>query len=119
MMALNVYISMCYYQMEYYDVAQKMINAYLKSYPDSPAALNLTYAITYRTYQGNKSPSIDLDKIPKSSLYPSIRAIVRHNSVVFRDGDGALQNLPSILDQVPEARLNMIIYYVKQSRYRW
>ena len=35
--------------------------------------------------------------------------------VVFRDGEGALQVLPRLLDVLPEARLNLIIYYLKQN----
>ncbi|MCL4133791.1 UNVERIFIED_CONTAM: hypothetical protein GTU68_042942, partial [Idotea baltica] len=38
----------------------------------------------------------------------------RHNLVVFRGGEGALQVLPALVDVIPEARLNLVIYYLKQ-----
>ena len=34
--------------------------------------------------------------------------------VVFREGEGALQVLPALVDILPEARLNLVIYYLKQ-----
>ena len=45
--------------------------------------------------------------------------LVRHNLVVFRSGEGALQVLPALVDVIPEARLNLVIYYLKQVRLIW
>jgi len=39
--------------------------------------------------------------------------LLRHNLVVFRGGENALQVLPPLLDVIPEARLNLVIYYLK------
>ena len=36
--------------------------------------------------------------------------------VVFRGGEGALQCLPPLIDVIPEARLNLVIYYLKQGK---
>lgn len=33
--------------------------------------------------------------------------------MVFRGGENALQVLPPLLDVIPEARLNLVIYYLK------
>jgi intraflagellar transport protein 56 len=38
---------------------------------------------------------------------------LRHNLVVFRGGENALQTLPPLIDVIPEARLNLVIYYLK------
>jgi hypothetical protein len=40
--------------------------------------------------------------------------LIRHNLVVFRGGEGALQVLPPLVDVIPEARLNLVIYYLRQ-----
>ena len=34
---------------------------------------------------------------------------------MFQNGDGALQILPPLVDVIPEARLNLVIYYLRQS----
>jgi len=34
--------------------------------------------------------------------------------VVFRSGQGALQVLPPLVDVIPEARLNLVIYHLRQ-----
>lgn len=39
---------------------------------------------------------------------------MRHNLVVFRNGEGALQVLPSLVDVVSEAKLNLVIYHLRQ-----
>jgi intraflagellar transport protein 56 len=44
-------------------------------------------------------------------------SLIRHNLVVFRQGENALQVLPPLLDVIPEARLNLVIYYMKQGEY--
>ena len=36
---------------------------------------------------------------------------------MFRGGEGALQCLPPLIDVIPEARLNLVIYYLKQGMY--
>lgn len=37
--------------------------------------------------------------------------------VVFQGGEGALQVLPPLVDVIPEARLNLVIYYLRQGKY--
>ncbi len=37
--------------------------------------------------------------------------------VVFQNGEGALQVLPPLVDVIPEARLNLVIYYLKEGIY--
>ena len=45
---------------------------------------------------------------------PFGKDLLNHNLVIFRNGDGALQVLPSLVDVIPEAKLNLIIYYLRQ-----
>uniref|UniRef100_A0A8C3B315 Intraflagellar transport protein 56 n=1 Tax=Cyclopterus lumpus TaxID=8103 RepID=A0A8C3B315_CYCLU len=40
--------------------------------------------------------------------------MVKHVFVVFRGGEGALQVLPPLVDVIPEARLNLVIYNLRQ-----
>lgn len=34
--------------------------------------------------------------------------LIRHNLVVFNNGEGALKTLPALVDTIPEARLNLV-----------
>lgn len=36
--------------------------------------------------------------------------------VVFREGEGALQVLPALVDILPEARLNLVVYNLRQGQ---
>jgi intraflagellar transport protein 56 len=43
--------------------------------------------------------------------------LIRHNTIVFNDGEKALQVLPGLEDYSPEARLNLAIFYIKQGEF--
>lgn len=36
--------------------------------------------------------------------------LIRHNMVVFSNGEQALQVLPNLVDTIPEARLNLVCF---------
>ncbi len=39
--AINVYIALCYFKQEYYEISQDFLTKYLEQYPSSVFALNL------------------------------------------------------------------------------
>lgn len=43
--ALNIYVGLCYYKLDYYDVSQEVLGLYLNKYPDSVIATNLKVPI--------------------------------------------------------------------------
>lgn len=49
-----------------------------------------------------------------SSSFTFAQDLVKHNLVAFRGGAGALQVLPPLVDVIPEARLNLLIFHFKQ-----
>ena len=51
-LALNVYVAMCYYKMDYYDVALEVLAPYLQAHPGSPVAANLQACGHFRLYNG-------------------------------------------------------------------
>ncbi|CAB1341986.1 unnamed protein product, partial [Coregonus sp. 'balchen'] len=89
-LALNVYVALCYYKLDYYDVSQEVLAVYLQS----TELKNLIYI--------------------SSSSFEFAKELIRHNLVVFRGGEGALQVLPPLIDVITEARLNLVIYYLRQ-----
>ncbi|XP_032665164.1 intraflagellar transport protein 56 isoform X1 [Odontomachus brunneus] len=114
-LALNVYVALCYYKLDYYDVAQEVLQVYLQKYPDSAIAINLKACNHFRLYDGNAAQSEMKQLIEKiSSSFSFGHDLIRHNTVVFRGGENALQILPNLVDVIPEARLNLVIYYLKQ-----
>ncbi|VDL80038.1 unnamed protein product [Nippostrongylus brasiliensis] len=67
----------------------------------------------YKTLlQEHTSPEVEA--LQRESLYPAARELLRHNQVVFKDGDGALQVFPGLMDTLPEARVNLILYHLKR-----
>lgn len=113
--ALNVYVALCYYKLGYYDVSQEVLNIYLQQFPDSIIAVNLKACNNYKLYSG-KTAETDIkiltDQTSSNSSFG--HDLIKHNVIVFKGGEEALQVLPPLLNIIPEARLNLVIYYLKQ-----
>lgn len=106
-LALNVYVAMCYYKLDYYDVSLEILAVYLQSFPDSPLAINLKACNHFRLYNG-KAAEAELKVLSDKGVNVQANELIRHNLVVFSNGEHALQVLPSLIDTVPEARLNLV-----------
>lgn len=96
---------------------------YLQRHQDSLTALNLRVCNIYKLH-GGRVPEQEL-KVLEDAIAGGGTAsaagdarfgadLVRHNMVVFRGGVAALAVLPPLVDVVPEARLNLVIYHLKQ-----
>jgi intraflagellar transport protein 56 len=47
-LALNVYVAMCYYKLDYYDVSMEILAVYLQAHPASAVAINLKACNLFR-----------------------------------------------------------------------
>ena len=114
-LAINVYIALCYYKMDYYDVSTEILSAYLAQNPHSIIAVNLKACNQYQVYNGKQAEQ-EFKALQQyyngGNLYEDFD-LLRHNLVVFRGGEDALKVLPPLIDVFPEARLNLVIYYLK------
>lgn len=113
--ALNVYIAFCYYKLDYHDVALEILQGYLVLYPNSITAVNLKACSHYQLYNG-KAAEVELKVLQQAASSGNIfqeHDILQHNLVVFRNGENALQVLPPLLEIIPEARLNLVIFYLR------
>ena len=112
--ALNVYMAMCYHKLDYYDVSQEILAGYVQLNADSIMATNLKACNNYRLYNG-KAAEAELKVLLDETYHGSVfgQDILKHNMVIIKGGRGALQVLPSLLGVLPEARLNLAIYHMK------
>jgi intraflagellar transport protein 56 len=114
-LALNVYVAMCYYKLDYYDVSLEILAIYLQSFPDSAVAINLKACNHFRLYNGTAAES-ELKVLSDQGVNLNDNDLVKHNLVVFLKGERALQVLPGMVDFVPEAKLNLVIYHLRQDQ---
>ncbi|KAL3272369.1 hypothetical protein HHI36_013847 [Cryptolaemus montrouzieri] len=112
-LALNVYVALCYYKLDYYDISQEVLSIYLNQYPDSVIATNLKACNHFRLYNGLDAQSVLRPILDSCANVGFGYDLLKHNMVVFKDGEGAMQVFPSLVDVVPEARLNLVIYYLR------
>lgn len=101
-LALNVYVALCYYKLDYYDVSQEVLAVYLQHYPDSATAVNLKACNHFRLYNGKAaegelktlqetaSPSFsfanDLIKHNLVRIYCKLNGF-KHNTIVYAVND--------------------------------
>ncbi|KAH8236508.1 hypothetical protein KR026_003827, partial [Drosophila bipectinata] len=110
-MAINVYLALCFYKLDYYDMSQEVLDVYLGQHSDSTIAINLKACNRFRLFNGRVAEQ-EIKNIADNGTFGA--DLLRHNLVVFRNGEGALRVLPGLLNIIPEARLNLAIYYLKQ-----
>lgn len=111
--ALNVYVALCYYKLDYYDVSQEVLGLYLTKYSDSVIATNLKACNAFRLYNGTVAENELRSIVDQTANVGFGYDLVKHNLVVFRDGEDAMQVFPSLVDVVPEARLNLVIHHLR------
>eukprot|EP01079_Euglenida_sp_SAG-EU17-18_P006181 gene6181-6018_t len=61
-LALNVYVALCYFKLEYFDVSLDVLNIYLDVYDKSAVGINLKACNHFRMYNG-KSAEIELQPL--------------------------------------------------------
>eukprot|EP00916_Digyalum_oweni_P024866 GHVL01041078.1.p1 GENE.GHVL01041078.1~~GHVL01041078.1.p1 ORF type:complete len:574 (+),score=150.25 GHVL01041078.1:93-1814(+) len=116
--SIYVYIAMCNYKLENYDTALENINIYLSKYNNSIFAVNLKACCNCQLYNGRQGEEElkTLSKASSSSHVFSEHDILRHNIAVFRNGENAPQVFTPLIDVIPEARLNLAIFNLKEGR---
>lgn len=103
---------MCYYKLDYYDVSLEILAVYLQANPSSAVGVNLKACNHFRLYNGKAAES-ELMTLTSHGVNLHANDLIRHNMVVFSNGDQALQVLPGLVDVIPEARLNLVVYYLR------
>ncbi|GMR36448.1 hypothetical protein PMAYCL1PPCAC_06643, partial [Pristionchus mayeri] len=112
MIALNFYIALAEFKQESYVPAEMFVKRFLHHYPDSPAGLNLYNSIKFRA---GKPVNVDTSII--NNLYPAAKVLFQHNHVIFTGGTNVMQVLPTLVDEVPEARINIALYHLNREDY--
>lgn len=121
--ALNIYLAMCYYKLEFFDIALDLVNHYLSNYKTSIVATNLKSAIEYNSSGNCKASQSFILSLQESSKIGNIIEnddLLRHNMAVYDSDDSPLYNklkvFSSLSDILPEAKLNLIIYYLRNDQ---
>lgn len=97
--------------MDYYDISQEVLDLYLSQFPDSTIAINLKACNRFRLFNGRAAEQ-EIKNLADSGTFGA--DLIKHNLAVFRNGEGALQILPPLVDIVPEARLNLAIHHLRR-----
>ena len=69
MLALNVYLAMCYHKLDYYDVSQEVLASYVQQHTDSVVATNIKACNYYKLYNGKAAEVIKSAIKVKPSIY--------------------------------------------------
>ena len=82
--ALNVFVALCYYKLDYYDVSQEVLAVYLSKFPDSVTAVNIKACNHYRLYNG-KAAETELRTLldSASSSFTFAKELIRSVFSIF------------------------------------
>ncbi len=121
--ALNIYLAMCYYKLEFYDIALDLVNHYLTNYKSSIVATNLKSAIEYNSTGNYKAAQNLINLLQESSKIGNIIEnddLLKHNMAVYESEENPVFNklkvFSSLIDIIPESKLNLIIYYLRNDQ---
>lgn len=114
---------MCYYKIDFKDVALDQVNIYLNQHPESLTANNLKAAILY-SYLGKTKDATEvlkeLAKRHKGGNLIEENDLLRHNYAVFNHDEShatsKLKTFSNLVDIIPEAKTNLILYYLKNGQ---
>lgn len=110
--ALNLYIALCYYKLDYYDLCADILQVYIQSKPTSTLAINLKACTAFHQSNGRAAEAI-LRGMADQGLSIEDSDLLRHNMCVFRGGEGALRVLPPLVNSIPEARFNLAVHHLR------
>lgn len=115
LMALQVFIALCYYKLDYFETSNDVIQPYLQQHPDSAVALNVKACNLYKLYDG-KSAESEVKRMAETSSTITDSPLLQHNLAVFQGGDNAPQVMPPLIGVLPEARINLVIHYLRRGQ---
>eukprot|EP00003_Mantamonas_plastica_P001100 TRINITY_DN10804_c0_g3_i1.p2 TRINITY_DN10804_c0_g3~~TRINITY_DN10804_c0_g3_i1.p2 ORF type:complete len:115 (-),score=18.53 TRINITY_DN10804_c0_g3_i1:84-428(-) len=107
---------MAYYRQDQFDVSLEIVEAYLREYPDSITGINLKACNLCHLRDKNEALECVSELVGTIEQHGRVlfgKEILTHNQVVFSNGHNAATVLKGLLDVIPEARLNMVVYYLK------
>ncbi|TMW62774.1 hypothetical protein Poli38472_005392 [Pythium oligandrum] len=137
--ALQIYLAMCYFCLDYYDVSLEVLAVYLEAHPESFVAANLKASNQFRLYSGleaNEELENFLHRHPNhpcvndsSTDMLGLHSVMQHNKTIFMESAGieqhaslersrALSVLQSLVDRIPEAKMNLVLAHLQRHQYR-
>eukprot|EP00804_Cyclotella_cryptica_P000538 CCRYP_009952-RA/>CCRYP_009952-RA protein AED:0.13 eAED:0.13 QI:0/0.5/0/1/1/1/3/0/555 len=110
-LALNVYLAECYFKMDCYDLSLEALSVYSKVFPDSTTVANIKACNVFRLCDAKAAQEVLETHCDEKTIQEN--ELIRHNMAVFKEGEKAIKVFPNLLERVPEARLNLAIYYLR------
>ena len=91
-----------------------MLDVYSKVFPHSILAANIKACNVFRLCEDKKA-ALDVIETSCDRKAMADNAFIQQNTAVFEAGQKAFKVLPDLLEKVPEAKLNLAIYYLRQN----
>lgn len=114
--ALNVYIAMCQFKLEQYEISNEYVDKYLTVISDSAIGLNLKSCDYFMLFapENAESQILQIKKF-SSANYSYVDALISHNLCVFSGGANCFNVFSSLVDSIKEARFNLIVSYMRNN----
>lgn len=115
-LAIYVYIAMCQFKLDQFEECNDSVDQYLAENSDSAVSLNLKSCAYLRLF-GTDVAESQLLQIQKfaSATYNFIDALIKHNEVIFHNGDDGFTVLTKLINSLPEARFNLAVLHLRKN----
>ena len=77
-----MYVALCYYKLDYYDVSQEVLAVYQQQFPDSAIAINLKACNHFRLYNG-KAAEAEIKSLMASLLKDYIFILIGIENLIY------------------------------------
>ena len=115
-LALHVYVAMCQFKLDQFDESNASVDQYLEVNSDSAVGLNVKACAYLRLFDPEiaESQLLQIRKFSSAS-YTFIDSLIKHNIVVFHNGEDGFTVLPQLVNSLPEARFNLAVLYMREN----
>lgn len=89
------------------------MDTYEQTHDECISVANLRACNQYHLYNGAAALDVYKEALDHHDTILNQNILLRHNSVVFSEGERSLQYLSPLVGNIPEARLNLAIYHLR------
>eukprot|EP00764_Aduncisulcus_paluster_P011792 gnl/Carplike_NY0171/4726_a6431_239.p1 GENE.gnl/Carplike_NY0171/4726_a6431_239~~gnl/Carplike_NY0171/4726_a6431_239.p1 ORF type:complete len:628 (+),score=145.24 gnl/Carplike_NY0171/4726_a6431_239:25-1908(+) len=111
--ALLLYKAMCFYRLEFFDQCEEQLELFqeITGGAQSLTTIMLMACNDYRSSESSNAVASVKDFVKRHS-HMATHPMIVHNLCIFKDAEDADSILPGLLDSIPEARMNLALFYL-------
>lgn len=109
-------MALCYYKLGEYERCDEQLSVYREHCDDSFTSLNLAAAVKFKQNKLKEAYDI-LEQLKNDKIIEALPSY-KHNKCLYQGMNAATHVLATLVNQVPEARANLVRLYIEKKQYK-